>query len=339
MTVSRSFSQAARVRATRRVSGWLRVAAAVLAFGAVATAHAAYPERPVTLVVTYPPGGTVDVVARLLGPKLADALGQPVVIENRGGAGGMIGGAVVAKAKPDGYTLMLDASNHGQNPALHSRMQFDTLTAFAPVSLLLRVPNVLVVTPSSPIQSVDDLIKAGSATTGSGVYYASAGPGSAQHLAGELFNLMAKTHLEHVAYKGGGPAMIDVMGGQVPVMFASMGSSWQHVKSGRLRAVAVGGAQRSPAAPELPTIAESGVPGYASYEWNAIFAPAGTPDAIVQKLSQTLAQVLKDPEIANQLAGLGAEVIGSTPKELDTFRRAEIEKWQKVAAEANLKLD
>ncbi|MDQ8030407.1 LacI family transcriptional regulator [Bordetella genomosp. 1] len=315
---------------------------AVLAAGATliasASAMAAYPERPVTLVVTYPPGGTVDVVARLIGPKLAEKLGQSVVIENRGGAGGMIGGAAVARAKPDGYTLMLDASNHAQNPALHSKMQFDTLADFAPVSLLLRVPNVLVVTPSAPINSVAELIKAGQDKS-KPVYFASAGPGSAQHLAGELFNLLAHTHLEHVAYKGGGPAMVDVMAGQVPVMFASMGSAWQHVKNGKLRAVAVGGGQRSPAAPDLPTLAESGVPGYESYEWNAVFAPAGTPPEILDQVSKALAEVLKDPAIAASLAGIGAETIGSTPADLDTFRRAEIAKWQKVVKEANLKLD
>ena len=306
---------------------------------AASAAAAAYPERPVTLVVTYPPGGTVDVVARLLGPKLAEKLGQAVVIENRGGAGGMIGGAVVAKAKPDGYTLMLDASNHSQNPALQPSMQFDTLKDFAPVSLLLRVPNVLVVTPNAPIQSVADLIKQGKGKTGHALHFASAGPGSAQHLGGELFNLLAGTRLEHVAYRGGGPAMVDVMAGQVPIMLASMGSSWQHVKNGKLRAIAVCGSTRSKAAPELPTIAEAGVPGYESYEWNAVFAPAGTPTDIVDQVSRALAEVLKDPAIAATLSGLGAETVGSTPAELDTFRRAELAKWQKVVKDANLTLN
>ncbi|WP_454690236.1 tripartite tricarboxylate transporter substrate binding protein [Achromobacter aloeverae] len=307
--------------------------------GAAATASAAYPERPITLVVTYPPGGTVDVVARVIGPRLAAILGKPVIIENRGGAGGMIGGAVVAKAAPDGYTLMLDASNHGQNPALHSKMMFDTLRDFAPVSLLLRVPNVLVVTPSFPVKTVQDLIKLGQSKEGEHVYFASSGPGSAQHLAGELFNMEAHTHLQHVAYKGGGPAMVDVMSGQVPVMFASMASSWTHVQSGKLRAIAVGGDHRSAAAPDLPTIAESGVPGYSSYEWNAVFAPAGTPPEIVNQVSQALAQVLKDPAVAKQLTDMGAELVGSTPAELDTFRRAEIDKWKKVVSEAHLQLD
>ncbi|VFR19346.1 putative exported protein [plant metagenome] len=315
-----------------------RVALAASLLASAGLAHAAYPERPVTLVVTFPPGGTVDVVARLIGPKLAAELGQPVVIENRGGAGGMIGGAMVARAKPDGYTLMLDASNHAQNPAIQPRMQFDTLKDFAPVSLLLRAPNILVVTPSSEIRTVEDLVRLGKDDKNP-VYFASSGPGSAQHLGGELFNLLAKTQLQHVAYKGGGPAMIDVMSGQVPVMFASMGSSWQHVKNGKLRAVATGGSQRSPVAPEMPTIAESGVPGFESYEWNAVFAPTGTPAEIVDQVSQALAKVLKDPGIAQQLAAIGAEPVGSTPADLDTFRRAEIAKWQKVVKEAGLKLD
>jgi tripartite-type tricarboxylate transporter receptor subunit TctC len=320
----------------RRVGRWL---AAIVMAGAAASASAAYPERPVTLVVTYPPGGTVDVVARLIGPRLSAELGQPVIIENRGGAGGMIGGAVVAKAAPDGYTLMLDASNHGQNPALHSKMMFDTLRDFAPVSLLLRVPNVLVVTPSFQVKTVADLIRLGQRNSGEPVYFASAGPGSAQHLAGELFNLLAHTDLQHVAYKGGGPAMVDVMAGQVPVMFASMASSWPHVKSGKLRAIASGGAQRSAALPDLPTIAESGVPGYVSYEWNAVFAPAGTPADIVDKVSQALGKVLKDPQVSKQLTDMGAEIVGSTPAELDTFRRAEIDKWKKVVTQAHLQLD
>ncbi|MFQ1064709.1 tripartite tricarboxylate transporter substrate binding protein [Bordetella trematum] len=320
----------------RRALAGLALAGAALL--AAPMAQAQYPERPVTLIVTYPPGGTVDVVARLIGPRLAARLGQPVVVENRGGAGGMIGGAAAAKAKPDGYTLMLDASNHAQNPALHSRMQFDTLKDFTAVSLLLRVPNVLVVAPDSPLKDVAQVIREGKQADGAPLYFASAGPGSAQHLAGELFNLQAGTQLEHVPYKGGGPAMIDVMSGQVPIMFASMGSAWQHVKNGKLRAIAVGGDHRSAAAPDLPTIEESGVPGYASYEWNAVFAPSGTPPEIVEQVSQALAEVLKDEAIVTALQGFGAEPIGSSPAELEAFRRSEIAKWQTVAQQAGLKL-
>jgi len=316
-----------------------RLIASSLLLTTTGVALADWPERPVTLVVTYPPGGTVDLVARLIGPKLGEKLGQTVVIENRGGAGGMIGGAAVAKAQPDGYTLMMDASNHAQNPVLQSKMAFDTLADFAPVSLLLRVPTVLVVTPSSPIQSLADLKAQGKAGGKTPVYFASSGPGSSTHLAGELFNLLAGTKLEHVPYKGGGPAMIDVMAGQVPVMFASMGSAWQHVRNGKLRAIALGGEARSRAAPDLPTIAESGVPGYAAYEWNAVFAPTGTPPAVITTVSRALAEVLQDPAVRETLSGIGAEPIGSTPDELDAFRRAEIAKWRKVVAQTGLKMD
>lgn len=304
----------------------------------LSAAQAAWPEKPITMIVTYPPGGTVDVVARIIGPKLSAALGQSVIIDNRGGAGGMIGGSVAARSAPDGYTFMLDASNHAQNPALQSKINFDTLKDFQSVSLLLRVPNVLVTSPNSQlINSVQDLIKNGKSKDPA--YFASAGTGSAQHLAGELFNVMAGTSLVHVAYKGGGPAMVDVMSGQVPIMFASLGSAWTHIQSGKLRPIAVGGDKRSPVMPQLPTIAESGVPGFSSYEWNAVFAPTGTPKEIVEKMSVTLAEVLKDPEVKTKLEGIGAELVGSTPEELESFRRAEIEKWKDVAKKSGIVLN
>lgn len=315
-----------------------RTAIGIATFCSAAVAHAAYPERPITVVVSYPPGGTVDLVARLLGPELEKILGQTVVVENKGGAGGMIGGQYVARAKPDGYTLLMDASNHAQNPALRSKMAFDTQRDFAPVSLLLKVPNVLVVHPDSAIRSVADLREQDKAT-GHTVYFASSGPGSAQHLAGELFNVMAGTRLVHVPYKGGGPAMTDVMGNQVPMMFASLGSSWTHIGSGKLRAVAVGGTERSRLLPETPTIAEEGLEGYASYEWNAIFAPAGTPPEIVEKLSAAFAQALRQPEIRKRLEDLGSDVIGSSPAELATYVQDEIAKWKGVAQQAKITLD
>ena len=307
-------------------------------FGVTFAAHAAYPERAVTLVVTYPPGGTADTVARILAVELSKEIGQTVVVENRGGAGGMIGGASVAKAVPDGYTIMLDAANHAQNPALQPRMQFDTLKDFASVSLLLRVPNVLVVRPDSKIETVADLIRLGSQKDVT-VYYATSGTGSAQHLAGALFNAQTGTHLEFVHYKGGNAAIMDVMSGQVPLMFSSMGLAQQHVKSGKLRMVAVGGQQRSANAPDVPTIAESGVPGYATYEWNAIFVPAGTPVAIIDRLNLAIVKVLAQPEVIKRLSEFGGEVIGSSPAELESFRRSEIAKWKDLAKDHGLKLD
>ena len=313
----------------------LLVTASVMICGVV---RAAYPDRPITLVVTYPPGGTADTVARILAPELSRQLAQSVVVENRGGAGGMIGGASVAKAPADGYTIMLDAANHAQNPALQPKMQFDTLKDFAPISLLLRVPNVIVVRPDSIIYTVADLVKAGR-EKGIVVHYATSGTGSAQHLAGELFNAMTGTHLEYVHYKGGNAGIMDVISGQVPLMFSSMGLAQQHVKSGKLRMVAVGGEKRSANMPDVPTVAESGVPGYATYEWNAIYAPAATPAVIIERLNQAIVQVLSQPEIRARLNEFGGEVIGSTPADLETFRRAEIAKWQKLAKDHNLRLD
>ncbi|TCU99091.1 tripartite-type tricarboxylate transporter receptor subunit TctC [Paracandidimonas soli] len=316
-----------------------RLAAGILLMaGAAAAAAADWPTRTVTLVVSYPPGGTVDAVARIIAPRLGEKLGQTVVVDNRGGAGGMIGGAAVARAKPDGYTFLLDASNHTQNPALRSNMQFDTLADLDAVSLLLRVPTVVVVTPSyDEVQSVQDLVKLGRERDD--IHYASSGPGSSTHLATELFNLSAGTRLIHVPYKGGGPAMVDVMSGQVPLMFASLGSSIPHIKSGKMRPIALGGRTRSSALPDISTLAESGIEGFEAYEWNAVFAPSGTSKAIVDRFSQVLADVLKDPEVIKTLSGLGAEIIGSTPEELEQFRRDDIRKWSEVAKKANISLE
>jgi tripartite-type tricarboxylate transporter receptor subunit TctC len=233
---------------------------------------------------------------------------------------------------------MLDASNHAQNPALHSKMSFDTLRDFAPVSLLLKVPNILLVHPDYPVRTVPELIARAKAKPGE-VNYASSGNGSSPHLAAELFDSMARTRMTHVAYKGGGPALTDVMAGQVPVFFASLGSSLQYVKSGKLRPVALGGKTRSAVLPEVPTIAEAGLPGYEMYEWNAVFAPAGTPAPVIDKVSRALAAVLKDPDVHARLAALGAEVIGSTPGELDAFRRAELAKWSRLAKDNHIRLD
>lgn len=324
--------------AFKKIALQAKYALGALVLGCSAAASAAYPDRPITMVVSYPPGGTVDLVARLIAPELEKELGQTVVVDNKGGAGGMLGGAFVSRAKPDGYTILMDASNHAQNPALREKMTFDTLKDFAPVSLLIKVPNVLVVNPASTIKSVDEL-KAEDKASEHTLYYASSGPGSAQHLAGELFNVLGGTKLIHVPYKGGGPAMIDVMGNQVPMMFASLGSSWTHIKSGKLRAIALGGAEHSKLLPGVPTIAESGLPGYESYEWNAIFAPAGTPQEILNQLSAALAKVLQSPDVQQRLADLGADTIGSSPEQLRTFVQDEIAKWKDVAAKANISLD
>lgn len=314
------------------------VGGTALMLAALAVQAQAWPAKPVRLVVTYPPGGTVDVVARIVAPKLSARLGQPVVVDNRGGAGGAIGGELVAKSPADGYTVMLDASNHAQNPALRSKMPFDTLRDFAPVSLLVKVPNILVVHPAAPIRSVQDLIGQAKARPGE-VNYASSGNGSSPHLAAELFDSMAKTRMTHVAYKGGGPALTDVMAGQVPVFFASLGSGMPYIQGGKLRPIAIGGRTRSPALPEVPTIAESGLPGYEMYEWNAVFVPAGTPAPVIDRLSREIAATLKEADVRQRLEALGAEVIGAGPAELDAFRRAELAKWTRLAKENKLQLD
>jgi tripartite-type tricarboxylate transporter receptor subunit TctC len=314
------------------------LAVALLWFGAaLSPACAAYPERPVTLVVTYPPGGTADLVARLLAPEVAKELGQNIVVENRGGAGGMIGGASVAKAAPDGYTLMLDAANHAQNAAVQPKMLFDTLKDFAPIVYVQRVPNILVVRADNEIKSVADLIRLGKQKDPL-LYYASSGPGGAQHLAGVLFNALTGTHLEAVHYKGGSAGVMDVLSGQVTMMFSTIGVSLPHVRAGKLRVIAVGSDKRTAAFPEIPTIAEEGVPGYASYEWNAVYAPAGTPAAIIQRLNQAFVSALKQPTVIARISEFNGEIIASTPEELDVFRRSELEKWQRVAKQFNLQL-
>ncbi|WPB55313.1 tripartite tricarboxylate transporter substrate binding protein [Xylophilus sp. GOD-11R] len=316
-------------------------ALAALATGAAPAqpvAPMAFPTKPVRLVVTYPPGGTVDAVARILGPKLSARWGQPVLVDNRAGGGGLIGGDLVVKAPADGYTLLFDASNHSQNPALKKSMPFDTLRDLQAVSLLVRVPNVVVVNPQFDAKSLKDLIALARARPGQ-VNYASSGNGSAQHLAGELFTSMTKTSMTHVAYRGGGPAMVDVMAGQVPVFFASLASSLPYIRSGKLTPLAVTGQRRSPVLAEVPTVAEAGVPGYEMYEWNGVFAPAGTPPAVVERISRDMAAVLADREVNARLIALGAEVIGSTPAELDRFRRAEITRWSQLARQARIELD
>lgn len=280
----------------------------------------------------------MDAVARVIAPRLSERLHQPVVIDNRAGAGGAIGGDAVAKSPADGYTLLLDASNHAQNPALRSKMPFDTLRDLAPVSLLVKVPNVLVVTPSTPYRSVKDLLAQAKAKPGE-INFASSGNGSAQHLAGELFQAMGGVRMTHVAYKGGGPALTDVMAGQVPVFFASLASSLPYIQAEKLRAIAVTGKSRSPVLPQLPTVAESGLQGYEVYEWNAILAPRGTPTPVVERLATELAAVLQEPEVKSRLQAMGAEVIGAGPAELERFRRAEIEKWTKLAKDNRISLD
>ncbi|MDR2326780.1 MAG: tripartite tricarboxylate transporter substrate binding protein [Acidovorax sp.] len=320
----------------------ITLAALTLALAPLAHAQGqpatAFPDKPVRLIVTYPPGGTVDAVARIVSPKLSQIWGQPVVIENRAGGGGLIGAQAVLSSRADGYTLMVDASNHAQNPALKKRMPFDTVKEFEAVSLMIKVPNILVVAPSFPPRTVKELVSYVNANPGK-VDYASSGNGSSPHLAAELFTLKTGVKMTHVAYRGGGPAMTDVMAGTVPVFFASLGSSLPFLQSGRLIPLATAGQTRSAVLPQVPTFAEAGVPGVHMYEWNAVFAPAGTPPELVSKISKDIATALNDREVRARLIAMGAEVIGSTPKELHQFRKDEISKWTAVGKQANIALD
>jgi tripartite-type tricarboxylate transporter receptor subunit TctC len=277
-------------------------------------------------------------MARLVAPKMAETLGQPVVVENKAGASGQIGAAEVARAAPDGYTLMLDASSYAVNPSLYAKLPYDPAKAFVPVAVLALYPNMLVVTPSFAPKDVKELIALAKAKPGT-VAFASSGNGSAQHLAGELFRMRTGVDITHIPYKGGGPAMNDVMGGQVPMFFANMASGLGHVKGGKLRPLAITGAKRSASLPEAPTMAEAGVPGYEVYEWNAIFAPAGTPAPVIAKLAEAVAKALATADIRERVAALGGEIAAYGPKEADAFIRDQTELWAKVVKLGNIKVE
>jgi tripartite-type tricarboxylate transporter receptor subunit TctC len=298
----------------------------------------AFPSKPIKIIVTYPPGGGADLMARLVAPKMAEALGQPVVVENKGGASGTIGAAEVARAAPDGYTLMLDAANHAVNPALFAKLPYDPAKAFAPIAVLALYPNILVVTPSFPPKDVKELVALAKSKPGT-VAFASSGNGSAQHLAGELFRQKAALDMTHVPYKGGGPALNDVIGGQVPVFFGNMASTLPHVKGGKLRALAITGGKKSAALPEAPTMQEAGVAGYEVYEWNAIFAPAGTPQPVIAKLAEAIAKAVASPEFRDRVGSLGGELTGYGPAEAERFVRQQTEQWGAVVKAGNIKAE
>ena len=323
----------------RRRSVLFGAAAAGLAAPALAQQGAQqFPSKPVRIVVPYTAGGGADTTARLIGPKLQEALGQTVVIDNKPGAGGTIGDDAVAKAAPDGHTLLIGAFAHAVNPSLMPKMPFRTPDDFAPVSLLVTVPELLVVTPTFPAKTVAELVAMAKAEPGK-LSYASSGNGSAQHLAAELFKLRTGTDIQHVPYKGGSLAVADVAAGHVPFYFGNMSAALPQARAGRVRALAVTSPQRSPAAPEVPTIAEAGVTGCEISEWNALLAPAGTPPATIDRLHAEVAKILATEEIKAKFADLGAQPIGSTPAELAAFLRGEMAKWAEVVKVANVKIE
>ena len=296
-----------------------------------------YPTKAIRLIVPFPPGGSTDLMGRVLGAKLGETFNQQVVVENRPGASGMIGNELVARAAPDGYMLTMGTIGAmSVNQSLFKSVPYDSTRDFSPVTLTGNVENLLVVHPSVPVQSVKDLIAVAASKPGM-LIFASSGTGNAPHLAGELFNQLAKVKMVHLPYKGGGPAMIDLMSGQVSLSFASMPSSLPFAKSGKLRAIAVGGAKRSPAAPEIPTVAENGLPGFDVTDWQGLLAPAKTPAAIIDRLNRETIRILNERDVKERLATAGLQVVTNTPAQFADFIRAEIEKWGKVIRAAGLK--
>ena len=305
-------------RTTRRAAiGAIALAAATLSLGAAAQA---YPTKPITIVVPFSAGGTTDILARLVGQYLTTELGQPVVVDNKAGAGGNIGGALAAKAPADGYTLFMGTvGTHAINAALYKKMPFDHVKDFAPLSRVANVPNLLVAHPSQPFKTVPEMIAYAKANPGK-INFGSPGNGASPHLSGELFKSMAKVELTHIPYKGSAPAVSDLLGNQIAIMFDNMPSVIPHVRSGKLRAIAISTAKRSPELPDVPTIAEAGVPGYEAVSWFGLFAPAATPKPVLDKLSTALSKVLANPEVQKKISAQGGETVNETPAQFEIGR-------------------
>ena len=297
-----------------------------------------YPARPVRLVVAFPPGGSVDVVARLVAPRLSESLSQPVVIDNRSGASGNIGTELAARAKPDGYTLLIHTIPFVANAHLYSPLPYDPLADFAPVALLSSSPSVLVVHPLVPARSVGELLQLAKSKPGA-LNYSAAGAGTNPHIAGELFNMLGGVDIVAIQYKGGGPALVAALGGEIGISFPNISEAVPHVSAGRLRALGVTGAKRSAALPEVPTIAESGVRGYEFVTWHGMLAPRGTPSEIVALLNEKLRAILRSPELSARLAQMGLDVIASTPGEFSAHLKKEIEKWGRLIRERRMRVE
>lgn len=310
------------------------IAACALAAG---LAHAAYPDRPITIVVPYAPGGAADAVARVLATRLGARLGGSVIVDNKAGASGTIGASFVAKAQADGYTMLYDATPYSINPHLFPKMPY-AANALQPLSLVLLAPNVLIVKADSPLKNINDLVAKAKAAPGK-LNFASGGSGTVQRLAAELMRQQLNLDMVHVPYKSGGPAITDVMAGQVDFMFGTVAATYPHVSGGKLRALAVSAPERSKRLPDVPTVAETVVPGYEAYEWNGMFLPAGTPEPIAAKLRQAVQDVMKEDEVKQRLADIGAQPVGSTPAEFATFLQKEDAKWGEVVRKGSIKLD
>ena len=320
-----------------------RLLAAMSAGGAAwsagrAGAQGAWPNRPIKFVVPFAPGGSTDLMAREVARGAGAALGQPVVVENRPGAGSTLGTTQVARAPGDGYTFLFTSSHYAIVPSLYKPLGYDPVKDLVPVSLVCVLPVILVVNPSVPARSVKELIELARRSP-AGLNFASSGSGGVAHLSGELFKTMAQVELKHVPYKGGGPAMQDLLGGHVQMMFDAVSTSMPHIRSGALRPIAWTGSARSPILPDLPTIAESGVPGYNSSSWLGMFAPAGTPAEAVQRISREVKATLDKPEVRERQLALGVEVVASTPEQFASQLREEIPKWERVVQASGAKAD
>lgn len=315
--------------------GTIVVLAASVSSLAISSAFAAYPDKMVRIIVPFAPGGGTDAIARTLGTGMAQALGQTVIVENKPGAGTIIGSEAVAKSAPDGYTLLIATFAHAVNPSLQPKLPYATEKAFAPIVLIGRSPNVLVVKAESPYKSVKGIVAAAKGAPGK-LTFASQGNGTSAHLAGELFKNIAKVDLTHVPYRGAGPAITDLLGGQVDMMFGTAAAVSPFVQSGKLRALGVTTAQRSPASPDVPTIAESGVAGYAAESWYGLYAPAGTPPDVIAKLNAAAKKAVEAEIFRNRAREEGLIITASTPAELDTYVRAEEARWTKVVKDNNI---
>ena len=313
--------------------------AAVCALAAAFTyGQPAYPTKPVRVIVPWPPGGGADVITRMLSPKLSEALGQQLIIDNRGGAAGNIGAEMAAKAPPDGYTIVFAYSGtHSINPHIYSKMPFKE-SDFAPIVWLASVPQIVVVHPSLPVKTIRDLITLAKAKPGQ-LSYGSSGNGAINHLAGELFNYMAGTKLVHVPYKGGGPAAVALISGEIALILGEPASLVGHIQAGKVRAIAATSLKRALSFPDLPTVAESGVPGYEVISWNGMLAPAGTPPEIIRRLNAEYNKIVSDPEMRKRMIANGYEPVGGTPEKFGEHIHAEIAKWGPVVKRANVRVD
>ncbi|MPZ46326.1 MAG: tripartite tricarboxylate transporter substrate binding protein [Betaproteobacteria bacterium] len=298
----------------------------------------AYPNRPIRMIVPWPPGGGTDIFARTIGLKMTESWGQQVIIDNRPGAAGNIGAQAAAKAPADGYTLLLATLTMATSPSIYKSPGYDPLRDFDTITLIAGVPHLLVVHPSLPVKSVKELLALAKSQPGQ-LNYASAGNGSPFHLAGELFNLLGEVKINHVPYKGGGPAVVDVIGGQVHLTFANLVAVLPQVQAGKLRALGLTSAKRSVAAPDLPTIAEGGLPGYDFTSWFGMWSPAGTPKEIVQRLNDQIVKILRSREVKERFTRDGADVIGNSPQEFAAYVKSETAKWAKVIKEAGIRAE